>query len=420
MTGEFNFDDFDKYFSKSDASPEPFAFSQTEIDKMNMEHMTAIPKRVHTKITGDIKQFSGPRRGGRPNAVSRKNFCEKCNVQMEKDQLESGITGYICNKCGKQGEFCYDNFVDDIDRTSSGNDSSTYNTYASSSAPLTITGPNGQGHRRGMISGNVSYKKSQERTTRTQFQKILLNSEVGQKIPQEISRDAENLFLKIQENRILRAQRRMGTMAACLDLKCRQYKMPRKCKEISQIFGIQRNMLSVGHGILDGLIEGGLIDASGKPSLKKTSETRDNPEIVGYINRYFESLNIPLDDGFGRYDGMDISYLEELDDESEVETDHPNYKQFALDLIRFAQCFKISDASMDSSKCAGTIYIIAMRFDGLNIPVENIEKECDISKTTFCKFSKEIERIMNTDNPRAQKTKRKLRHLFKKYEIPLK
>ena len=412
MTGEFNFDDLDKYFAKIDVQPDPHVFSPAEINKMNKE--TAIPKRMQ-KFSGNIKQFAGPRRR---NKVLRKNFCDDCNVQMEKDQLESGATGYICNKCGKQGEYCYDSYVDDMDRTSTGNDSSTYNTYESSSAPLTITGPNGNGRMRGIISGGVSYKKSQERTTRSQFQKILLNSEVGQKIPQEISRDAENLFLKIQSHRILRAQRRLGTMAACLDLKCRQYKMPRKCKEISLIFNIPRNMLSVGHGILDELVEMGLVDAGGKHVAKKAITT-GNPEITGYINRYFESLGIPLDDGYGKYEGMDATYIEEIEEFDEATGDHPNYKQFALDLIKFAQCFKISDASMDSSKCAGSIYIITSRFSDLGVSAEDIETECDISKTTFCKFSKEIERMLNTDNPRAQKTKRKLRHLFNKYEIPM-
>jgi hypothetical protein len=188
-------------------------------------------------------------------------------------------------------------------------------------------------------------------------------------------------------------------------------------------------MLSTGHGILDELLESGRIKDTGpKPSKffssSPASKARNNPEIVGYINRYFEVLKIPLDDGEGNYEGVDEMYLEEVGASGGVEakeTDkHPNYKGFALDLIRFAQHFRIAAASMDSSKCAGIIYILSTHVENLTVPIDSIEKECDISKSTFCKFSKEIDKMINTDNPGCQKTKRKLRHLFKKYEIPTK
>ena len=100
-------------------------------------------------------------------------------------------------------------------------------------------------------------------------------------------------------------------------------------------------------------------------------------------------------------------------------TGHPNYKQFSLDLIRFTRQFHIANTSMDSSKCAGVIYVLATRFPELKISVENIEKECKISKTTFCKFSKEVDKTLNTDATYSQKTKRKMRHLFKKHSIPV-
>jgi hypothetical protein len=436
MSADFDFDQFEKMFADTvpDVSSSKSAFSQSEIDKMNMDHMKhgdytlAIPKRTQTLITNEheLSQFAGPRRNNRARAKPRKNYCDNCDAPMEKDQLDSGVTGYICHTCGKEGDYCYDSFVDDVDRTSTGNDSSTYNTYSSSSVPLTITGPGGYLQRRGIISGNASYKKAQEKTTRSQFQQILLSSDIGRKIPQEVSREAENLFLRIQAHKILRASRRRGTMAACLDVKCRSHEMPRKCKEISEMFDITRGMLSCGHGILDELVESGLIEAQYKasPDAQITAvngRKKDNPVIVGYINRYFEGLGIPLDDGYGYYDNIDAVHLEEImdDDDYLPSNGHPNYKRFALDLIRFTQTFKIADTSMDSSKCAGTIYILSIRVDDLEIPIEDIEKECDISKTTFCKFSKEVDRILNTDHPNYKKTKRKLRHLFKKYDIPL-
>lgn len=440
----FDFGKFEEMFANAesthmDAQP---TFTQSEIEKMNMDHIKNgaftlnVSKRAQTRITDEreLSQFAGPRRGNRARPKLRKNYCEACNAPMEKDQLDNGITGYVCHGCGKQGDYCYDSIVDDVDRTSTGNDASTYNTYSSASAPLTITGPGGHVQRRGIIGGNASYKKAQEKTTRKDFQQILSSSEIGQQIPPEVKREAEDLFLTIQDHQILRANRRKGTMAACLDVKCMTHKIPRKCKEISEMFGIKRSTLSVGHNILDRLIESGLIDEQIKRddastpvavSLSRSHSGKDSPEIIGYIDRYFEGLDIPLDDGYGVYEGADAAHVEEImeimeDEDRDNAEWHPNYKRFALDLIRFTQTFKIADTSMDSSKCAGIIYILSTRIGDLNILPEHIERECNISKSTFLKFSNEIDRFLNTYDPDSQKTKRKMRHLFKKYDIPVK
>jgi hypothetical protein len=191
------------------------------------------------------------------------------------------------------------------------------------------------------------------------------------------------------------------------------------------MFGIMRSTLSAGHSTLNKLIERGLIDEQIKPVTTSRSHGKDSPEIVGYINRYFEGLDIPLDDGYGIYEGADAAHIEEImeimEDEDRDNTEwHPNYKRFALDLIRFTQTFKIADTSMDSSKCAGIIYILSTRIPELDILPEHIERECNISKSTFLKFANEIDRFLNTYDPDSQKTKRKMRHLFKKYDIPLK
>jgi hypothetical protein len=431
----FDFGKFEEMFAHAesasvDAQP---TFTQSEIEKMNMDHIKNgaftlnVSKRTQTRITDEreLSQFAGPRRGNRARPKLRKNYCEACDAPMEKDQLDNGVTGYVCHGCGKQGDYCYDSIVDDVDRTSTGNDASTYNTYSSASAPLTITGPGGHIQRRGIIGGNASYKKAQEKTTRKEFQQILSSSEIGQQIPPEVRREAEDLFLSIQGQKILRASHRTGTMAACLDVKCAAHMIPRKCKEISEMFGIMRSTLSAGHSTLNKLIERGLIDEQIKPVTTSRSHGKDSPEIVGYINRYFEGLDIPLDDGYGIYEGADAAHIEEImeimEDEDRDNTEwHPNYKRFALDLIRFTQTFKIADTSMDSSKCAGIIYILSTRIPELDILPEHIERECNISKSTFLKFANEIDRFLNTYDPDSQKTKRKMRHLFKKYDIPLK
>lgn len=404
------------------------SFTQSEIDKMDYDRSSNSLQtkfRSRQKITDETKrsQFAGPRRN---RAQVKRNYCDDCDQEMEKDQFDSGLTGYLCGKCGKQGEYCYESVVDSTDLVSTGNDSSTYNTSVQSSVPLNIVGPGGRTQRRGIISDNASYKKTQERTTRTQIQTTLSNSKSGERIPEDIRREAANLFLRIQDKKIiLRGDRRKGTMAACLDRKCRQNGLPRKCVEIANMFGIDQETLSVGHRLLDMYIEKGIIDSEGTSGEYKDYD--GEIEIVGYINRYFESLGIPLDDGYGNYGDMQEHFMEEQAaggaasvEAFSGELGHPNYKEFALQLIKFTRHFKIANTSMDSSKCAGVIYIIAMRFPDLKVGVENIETECAISKTTFTKFAKEVDKVLHTQYQHAQLTKRKLRHLFKKYNIPLK
>lgn len=398
------------------------SFTQHEIDKLTSN---SVQTQLHSRqrITDATKrsQFAGPRRDRTPRQAH--NYCNSCDQAMEKDQFDSGLTGYICGKCGKQGDYCYEDVVDSNDLVSTGNESTNYNTSSESSLPLNIMGPGGRTQRRGIISNNASYKKTQERTTRTQIQTTLSNSNSGQRIPEDIKREAANLFLYIQEKKIiLRGDRRKGTMAACLDRKCRQNGLPRKCVEISNMFGIDQETLSVGHRILDGLIEKGTIEPDGPSGDYKDYD--GEIEIIGYINRYFESLGIPLDDGYGNFGDMEENYMEEraaggVSTAFSGELGHPNYKEFALQLIKFTRHFKIADTSMDSSKCAGVIYIITTRFPELKVSVENIENECNISKTTFTKFSKEVDKILHTEAPHAQRTKRKLRHLFKKYNVPI-
>jgi len=406
------------------------SFTQKEIDKMDLDRVrSSVHFRTKQRITNETerRQFAGPKR---PNNEDRKNkgnrnrnYCEECDQPMEKDQFDSGLTGFICSGCGKQGEYCYDNVIDASDLASSGNESSNYNTSSESSIPLTITGPGGHTQKRGIISSHASYKKTQERTTRSQIHNTLNGTDSGQKIPDDVIREAADLFLHIQKkNIILRGGRRKGTMAACLDRKCRQRGLPRKCSEIANMFRIDRDTLSVGHRILDKFLENGTIEIESSETNFKDYD--GEIEIVGYINRYFKSLGIPLDDGEGNFGDLEINYMEEKAagglehiDAFSGEQGHHNYKQFSLDLIRFTRHFKIADTSMDSSKCAGVIYILAMRFPQLKISVEDIERECDISKTTFCKFSKEVVKVLYTDVVHSQKTKAKLRHLFKKYQI---
>jgi Transcription factor TFIIB repeat len=409
-------------------------FTQSEIDRMDMDRASNTRARVERarpkqRITNETErsQFAGPTRPARPTRgagrkIDSRNYCDECDMIMEKDQFDNGLTGYVCGKCGKQGEYCYENVIDASDLLSTGNESSNYNTSSGSSIPLTIMGPGGKAQKRGIISNNASYKKTQERTTRSQIQNTLSGTDSGQRIPEDIIRDAANLFLHIQEKKIiLRGGRRRGTMAACLDRKCRQRGLPRKCGEIARMFQIDRETLSVGHRILDGFLENGIIGGDEINFKDYDGEI----EIIGYINRYFKSLGIPLDDGHGNYGDMSVDFMEEKAagglehiDAFSGKNGHPNYKQFSLDLINFTRQFKIADTSMDSSKCAGVIYIVAMRFSELKISTENIERECDISKSTFCKFSREVDKILNTDEEHSQKCKRKLHHLFKKYDIP--
>jgi transcription initiation factor TFIIIB Brf1 subunit/transcription initiation factor TFIIB len=339
-----------------------------------------------------------------PESVSRikrhevKNSpqCPDCMQEMYKKTGGCGSgfdTLYLCDKCGRVEEIIGCN----IDETGI-EGTSDYNTSDSSAAPVCITGPNSYAFQKKLISSTSNYKKQQHRNTIEQMVQIMYQY-TGPKIPANIVKQSADFYYQIQQYCIKRGDVRKGTMAACLYRKCIKNGISRKPKEIADMFGIPQSELSNGEKILDSLFaQGALGDGAAATPEIITSESagvnqfyfKDQVQMNSFLARYFESLNVP-----------------------EI------YMEFAQRLIKFTEKYHIADSSIMSSKCAGTIYILSLRVSNLNIKRTDIESECNISKSTFSRFSQGIFNFLSCTEPALKKVRSRLRRIFKKNNVPL-
>lgn len=98
---------------------------------------------------------------------------------------------------------------------------------------------------------------------------------------------------------------------------------------------------------------------------------------------------------------------------------HPDYYGFVERMIRFSIKFRIAMSSIASSKCAGALYMLSTKCPELKITVRKIARVCDISVSTFKRYYSVMQDLLHTSDPRKKRLKKKLRHLFHKYQIPI-
>lgn len=331
-------------------------------------------------------------------------ICTDCQGEMFRTSR-----GMECEQCGK----IEDDVGNDIDMSTAengnGNGSSdiinSYNTSDTSATPIRISGPGGYIYQKKLVSSTSNYKKTQKKNTNDQMINCVYQYK-GSTPPKNVVLEAAELYYNVQQHCIKRGEVRKGTMAACLYRICIIHNITRKPKEISDIFGIPQSELSNGEKILDDLVASGLIKIKEGGGLNIQQQTglinQDDKQMHAFLNRYFESLNIPIDD-----DGV-------------IPVGRPNYKEFACKLIRFTIKYRIAESSIMSSKCAGVVYILSTKRKELQIKRDMIEQECSISKSTFSRFSQAVFGVLNSeDDTKNVKVKSRLRNLFKKYQIPI-
>jgi transcription initiation factor TFIIIB Brf1 subunit/transcription initiation factor TFIIB len=324
-------------------------------------------------------------------------ICLDCNGEMFRSSR-----GMECECCGR----IEDDIGNDIDIVASesgnsGNGSSdiinSYNTSDSSATPIRISGPNNYIYQKKLVSNTSNYKKTQKKTTNDQMINFVYQFK-GSTPPKNVVLEAAELYYSVQQHCIKRGEVRKGTMAACLYRICIIHNITRKPKEISDIFGIPQSELSNGEKILDELVASGLIKVK-EPTT--TLVDQDEQQMHAFLNRYFESLNIPVDE-----DGI-------------IPVGRPNYKEFAHKLIKFTRKYRIAESSIMSSKCAGAVYILSNKRKELQIKRDTIERECAISKSTFSRFSQAVFNVLISEEEKNKKIKSRLRKLFKNYQIPV-
>jgi len=351
------------------------------------------------------------------NQVERRRpYCDKCQQDMAKYEQD-----YRCESCGYMEPIHGDETDEAREYYShggsnrSGNSSmGSYNTSDRSAAPLRIVGKNAYALQRRLISNSSSYKVQQRKATEDELLKVMYAIDDNQ-IPKDVVLDAAALYYELQQHEIRRGDVRKGTLAACLYRKCREHGIDRKPKKIAEMFEIDQNDLSGGEKILDKLAAKNLINV---PKSQMYFDVNDR--VSSFTDRYFEDLEIPRD--------------------------HPEYKSFVTDLIRFTCEKHVAESSIISSKCAGAIFILTSRRSELDITKERIQQACNISKSTFIRFVKQVDKALLAycDNAperneklkknrekykkarkshpktcRTCKQRRQLRHIFNKYNVAI-
>lgn len=369
------------------------SYGQTYEDETDCDDFTDFDE------INDCKDFVGFKNFNSSTPI-KQDYCYDCDKPMIKEPIADGNTIWMCPDCAKQGNYIYES-------VSIGTQELGYN----STDALFIN--SGNPGRSSVISlSGSSYQKLKERNTKQQLENIISQAgSIG--ISKAIIKKAISSMLAIQSDNIYRGDVRKGTMAACLYRVCKSHESPLKSSQIAKLFNIESKTLSEGNKKICRLISKGVITES-IFACDTAQPQSQNEQVPGFIKKYFEILSVPdvyILEGLEGSEGSKV--LEVSDPQNRI-----YIKKFVVAFVKFMQHFRICSSSNDSSRCAGITQIIALCVPELGITASRIEKECEISKTTFIKIVNVIRELLITNEPGKQKTKYKLRHLFKKYGLP--
>ncbi|MCK4967730.1 MAG: hypothetical protein KAS12_01630 [Candidatus Aenigmarchaeota archaeon] len=277
------------------------------------------------------------------------NICNICNIVMNYNPTD----GYCCGVCG-------------LVRGSIGEHRLDHNDSVNVVQYMKVVGQNSSKYQKLLYGCMISnYTESRRRVILDEYKKK--NMDNGNILPADVIDAAAAGFNKIAETRVLRADVRRATMAACLADACSIAHINRRPKEIAKFMGLQRSGFATGEGILRKYQSDEQIDTTG--NIDPTDD---------YLRRYFESLKLDL-----------------------------HYIPFVAELIAIADNKNIGVHSIASTKCAGGIYILIMA-KKLQITTQQIDIKCDIRKNTFNKFFDEVVARLDI-----------FRDVFIKYNIPM-
>lgn len=215
---------------------------------------------------------------------------------------------------------------------------------------MRIIGKGAYGYHRSLLKSCAQYGQYRKMTTLKDIHNWNAQSN-GKFIPRNVIEEANEMFAKIKEHGgLYRNSVKKGVISACIYYSCYNNGISQTPIETARLVGIAEKFHSAGDRILRDLNERGIIDLP-----------RKIDPINDYLNRYLELLGIPI-----------------------------KYKDFIVDLIAIADREKlhIINDSKNNTKCIGAIYVLIDRVPELKkkISKDKIDKECEISKTTFIKY----------------------------------
>lgn len=288
--------------------------------------------------------------------------CYSCGGTL---RIKSNIM--ICQDCGLEITGMFGTTIED--EMTSTQDSNVHN---KGFIAMKIVGKGSYGYNRNLLKNCADYARySKTKTLKELKHWNTQNSNL--QLPKNVIEYATDLFANIKEYCVVRKDIKKGVQGACISIACDANDISRTPIEIAKIMNIPEKFLSIGYRIILDLNERGII----------TIHPKVNP-TCNYIKRYFELLELP-----------------------------DKYKNFVLEMINHAdeEHLHVQFDSKNNTRCIGTIYMLITRIPELRnkITKEHIEKECDISKTTFLKYYTML-----------CKYYKKFIHIFIKHKIPIK
>ena len=264
--------------------------------------------------------------------------CPKCNIECK---IETNMM--YCVKCGYENDMNIDNNKFSISYTS------THNTSDNSFVSFKIVGKGSYSYHKSLLKTCADYTKYSYNNIIRELQNLVYQHK-GNKIPKNIIIFAANMYNDIRSyGRVFRGDSKKGIMVACIYYACRINKITKTPRYLCNLTKTPDKYLSQGERILQDFIERNMLQI---PIL-------DDPKL-DYISQYFEALKI-----------------------------NTKYKTFVIDLIYRAEkkSLHIIKDSRDTTKCAGSIYMLCTRVPELKkISKENIELNCEVSRTTFIRY----------------------------------
>lgn len=265
-------------------------------------------------------------------------MCPICKIDCKKDN-----NVLCCFKCGYEKELEISN------NKYSFSYSTSHNTCDNSFISFKIVGKNSYSYHKSLLKTCANYSKYSQNNIIRELKELVYQHK-GNKIPKNIIQLAADMFNNIKSyGKVYRGDSKKGVMVSCLYYACRINKITKTPRYLCNLTKTPDKYLSQGERIVHDFIERRLINL---PLL-------DDPKR-DYISQYFELLKLPK-----------------------------QYEEFCFELILRAEKKKlhIIKDSRDTTKCAGVIYMLCRRIPELRkITKEDIELNCDVSKTTFIRY----------------------------------
>lgn len=280
--------------------------------------------------------------------IEEKNYkiCPECDVLCEEHGSE-----LICPQCGCDRPWNYD--FDFYSKSIEQGHSTSNNEYMS----FTVIGKNVRDIRNCMKMCGHEYYKQSELAVRATLEEKMEHYIDTAMIADVIDRTmAKYRAIKLTDI-VFRSQGKWYIVGACLNYSFIEAGIPKNRKEICHIVGITEKKLSNGENQLEKLNDMGIVNLPLDPARQQV-----------FIENYLERLGIEC-----------------------------SYSAFVVDIVNCAeaQFLHIKNESRPNSRCIGAIYMLCQcKKEFAHITKEVISKECDISKSTFQRYYKLIEKNM--------------------------